>query len=344
MNIKTTLSGALVIGLLMTTFATGPAAAQNPVPNFYATAKITNITGAPVKGGLFSTDVVVSVANYGGSSQVSIIGADIYLTYNPAIVRFAYIEPKNGFFTNPQNYSTYECPAGYTPPVTATQCLHLAFTQQPGAAPVVNQTGVLATLHWTGVANGTTRLEILDRDGAGNAYSGLIQYPDNYKYPFNFVESATINIGGANGWVGAIKGRVVRYGYVGTSADSGPVTVMASMQGGPAVETTTDAQGYFTCTVQSGGAYTVKATYPGYLTAKKESVYVSGAVIDIGTTYLKGGDVNLDNCVNIFDLVMMAAWLNGSNTLVDINDDGIVNIFDLTLAVGSFNQCGPTAW
>ncbi len=326
----------VIVSLLMGSFAVLPASAQNPTPNFYTTVSITNIAGAPVKNGIFTTDVVASVANYGGSSQVGIIGADIYITYDPAIVRFAYIEPKTGFFDNPRDYSRAECPA--TMIVTTTQCVHLALTQQPGSGAVYNRTGVLATLHWVGVENGTTLLNILATD------SYLIQYPDNTQYPFNAITPATINIGGPGGSAGAIVGRVIRYGYIGTAAYSGPVTVTASMQGGPAVTAVADAQGYFTCTLQTGGNYSVKASYPGYLTAKRDNVYVSGATISVGETRLRGGDVNLDNYVNIFDLVMIAAWLSGSNALADINDDGYVNIYDLTLAAGSFNQHGPTTW
>lgn len=340
MNTKLTLRVLAVISLLATVFSAVPVMAQNPIPNFYSSVSITNVAGAPVVNGLFTTDIVVSVANYGGSSQVGIIGTDIYVTYDSTRVRPVSIEPRTGFFDNPYNYSAYECPSGYVAPVTSTLCLHLALTQQPGSGPIYNRTGILATLQWTGVTSGTTVLDILGLYATNLSYSNLIQYPNNDPYPFTTIIPATINIGYQGGGAGAIHGRALRYGYKGTT----PPTVTAAMSGGPTITTTVDANGYFTITVPTGGDYTVRATYPGYLTAQKDHAYVSGFMIEIGTTYMRGGDVNLDNYVNIFDLVMIAAWLGGSNALADINDDGLVNIYDLSLAAGSFNQRGPTAW
>jgi hypothetical protein len=333
MNTKNILHVLVIVTLLSGAVVALPVSAQTP--NLTTSLSFANVAGAPVVNGFFTTDVIASVANYGGSSQVGIIGVDIYISYDPAIVMFGYIEPKTGFFDNPQNHSTTACPANFAPtPPQNTSCLHIAMTQQPGAGPVYNRTGVLATLHWVGVKNGSSQLIFTPE-------SYLIQYPDNGKYSFTTVTPLTVNIGPA----GIVQGYVKRYGYIGTAAYSAPVTVTASMGGGPATSVLANpATGYFSFSVQTGGSYSVKALYPGYLAAKRDNVYVSGAFIDIGTTYLKGGDVNLDNCVNIFDLVMMAAWLGKTNALNDINDDNIVDIYDLTLAVGSFNKCGPTAW
>ncbi len=327
-----------VISLLAVAFSAIPAQA-NPIPNFYSAVSLTNIQGAPVVNGLFTTDVWVSVANYGGSSQVGIIGTDIYIAYDQTKVRFVSLTPQSGFFTNPSNYLTHECPAGYTPPANIL-CLRLAFTQQPGSGPLYNRSGVLATVQWTGVSSGATMLDILGEYAPGLSYSNLIQHPNNDPYPFTTITPATVVIGYQGGGAGAIHGRVLRYGYKGTT----PPTVTASMSSGPAISTMVDANGYFTITVPTGGSYTVQATFPGYLTAQKDNAYVSGYMIEIGTTYMRGGDVNLDNNVNIFDLVLIAAWIGGTNPLADINDDGVVNIFDLTLAAGSFNQRGPTPW
>lgn len=340
MNTRLVLRLAVAISLLAGMLSAAPVTAQNPIPNFYSSVSITNIAGAPVVNGIFSADVVISVANYGGSSQVGIIATDIYVTYDQTMVRFAYLEPRSSFFTNPSNYTTQECPAGYIPPNPNILCLRLAFTQQPGSGPVYNKTGTLATLYWTGVASGVTVLDVLGEYAPGLSYSNLIQYPDNTPYPFTAITPATIVIGWQGGGAGAIHGRVLRYGYRGSTLP----TVTAAMSGGPTVPAVIDANGYFTITVPNGGNYTVRATYPGYLTAQKDNAYVSGAMIEIGTTYMRGGDVNTDNYVNIFDLVLIAAWMGGYNDLADINDDGRVDIFDLTLAAGSFNQRGPTAW
>jgi hypothetical protein len=100
--------------------------------------------------------------------------------------------------------------------------------------------------------------------------------------------------------------------------------------------------------VPSGGTYLVQASYPGYLSVQKSNVYVVGATVDVGATQLRGGDVNSDNCVNIFDLVTVATWFSQASppapAVVDINDDGVINIFDLTITASNFSRCGPTTW
>ena len=112
--------------------------------------------------------------------------------------------------------------------------------------------------------------------------------------------------------------------------------------------TTTAADGTFSLPVPLGATYTVQADYNGYLKSQKSSVYVVGATVNIGSTTIRGGDTNGDNCVNILDIVSIIGKFGMSGLATtdpeDINDDGTINILDLTLGAGNFGSCGPTAW
>jgi hypothetical protein len=110
----------------------------------------------------------------------------------------------------------------------------------------------------------------------------------------------------------------------------------------------TSNDGYFSLSVPLYGTYIVQAIYPGYVTAHKGNIYLATSSVYIGPTVLRGGDVNRDQCVNVFDLVAISAWSNHTAPPapddVDINDDGWVNVFDLTLASTNFGWCGVTPW
>ena len=57
------------------------------------------------------------------------------------------------------------------------------------------------------------------------------------------------------------------------------------------------------------------------------------------------GDVNGDNSVNIFDLVMVAGQFgkSGAGLSGDVNGDGSVNIFDLVMVAGNFGKSTAVA-
>lgn len=131
--------------------------------------------------------------------------------------------------------------------------------------------------------------------------------------------------------------------------------------------------GGFIVALQSGsGNNTVRASYPGYLSAQKTNVAVSnnGDVL-IGTTKLSGGDVNGDGAINILDIVIIIGNIGTSSVPIrssaqscsgiagtqgdastpaptdnalDINDDGIIDISDLAIAAGNFGQSAPAVW
>ncbi len=53
------------------------------------------------------------------------------------------------------------------------------------------------------------------------------------------------------------------------------------------------------------------------------------------------GDINKDNCVNIFDLVIISRWYGrrGSGMPVDVNADGVIDIYDLVIVTTCFSKC-----
>ncbi len=146
---------------------------------------------------------------------------------------------------------------------------------------------------------------------------------------------------------GTIEGLVRRQGRQTDHAGTDLVAFAPGNEGTARAETASD--GSFSLEVSLGSAYTVRASYPGYLQSQKEGVSIVGSgSVDIGPTRLMGGDVNADNCVNILDIVSIIDMFGqtglGVATPQDINDDGMVNIFDLTVTAGNFTRCGPTAW
>jgi hypothetical protein len=106
--------------------------------------------------------------------------------------------------------------------------------------------------------------------------------------------------------------------------------------------------------------YTVRATYPGYLTSEKTGIVVDGvaSTFDAGTTRLLGGDATGDNVINILDVSLIiskfgqtglpvlsaSSTCTGTDEMSDINDDGIVNISDLAITAGNWNKVGPLPW
>lgn len=54
------------------------------------------------------------------------------------------------------------------------------------------------------------------------------------------------------------------------------------------------------------------------------------------------GDANGDNCVNIYDLVLLSQWYGRRGDVpvaLDLNADGAIDIFDLVIVTICFNQC-----
>jgi hypothetical protein len=330
-----------IVLILVLTVSLLPQMVLAQPPNYYTSVIVSDVTsGAAVVGGMFTTDVSVSVTNT-SSPEEGVMGADVFINFDPAVVSVddADDNPANGvqasistdFFGGSVfiavNQVEQPCSQG-----SAAACVHIALTHS--GDPITNKTGKIATITWGGLAAGPAGIAV---DSAT-----VLSDEDGQEFPINSTSVPTIQIVAA----GEISGTVLRQGTRATHVDT---NVIAYNSGGGVIATaTTDATGYFTMTVPLGGTYLVQATYNGYLKAQKSSVYVVGANVNLGTTTIPGGDVNGDNNINILDIVTIISRYGGTavdaTDPADINDDLLINIFDLTISAGNFGAYGPLTW
>ena len=139
--------------------------------------------------------------------------------------------------------------------------------------------------------------------------------------------------------LGSVSGRVLLQGC----ATHEGITVQVG-----SVSTTTDASGAFSLPSVEAGTPRAEAAKAGFLSAVREGVVVApGEAAALAEVTLPAGDVDGDDDIDLFDLVLMGAAFGqcppGSAGL-DPNADGCVNILDLVLLGGNYNQRGPVAW
>jgi len=316
-----------------------PVAALAQSPNYYTSIIVSDVTsGAPVVGGSFTTDVSLSITN-NTTPPLGIMGVDLWLQFDDTIVAVddANDNPADGtqvyvstqFFGSSVVIAKNEvvaCPSG-------GMCVHLALATTGSA--LTNKTGKIATITWAGIAPGAMGMVVLLPDT-------IVADANGSEVPVNSTTVPAINVVPA----GVILGQVLRQG---TKTDNADTQIIAyNSTGGVVTDTLTAADGTFSVTVPAGGTYLVQAIYNGYLKAQKSSVYVVGGTVNIGTTTIRGGDVNGDNNINILDIVTIISKFSTSGWTTaepaDINDDGTVNILDLTIAAGNYGKVGPTAW
>lgn len=336
---------ALVAGLAAVWIVSGSASAQSP--NTYTSVVVTDIvSGAPVVGGFFTTLVNVSATNVAGVTPTPVQAVEVFIGFDPNVVNVVdfdnnptngvQVEIRTGFFTTISvgtNRVEIPCPA----PSVKPACVHVGLTQT--GSGVSNGSGSIAAIRWVGVASGVAGLSV-------EVPPSVLSDPNGMSITINNASAPSIVVQPP----GSIIGVVTRQGR--TSGNHASTSVIALNPAGSVIAgpVTTAGSGTFNSplSVPVGGTYSVIASYPGYLSARKSSVYVVGATVDIGPTQLRGGDVNGDNCVNIFDLATMAAWFGSAAPPapdpVDVNDDGFINIFDMAIAASNFTRCGPTAW
>lgn len=325
-----------ILTLVAILMMTAPVAAQ--APNYYTSVIVSDVTsGAPVVGGTFTTNVSLSIVN-NATPQLGVTGVELWLQFNDAVLAVADADgnPANGiqvevvteFFGTQTVVAANEvipCPGG-------GMCVYLALATT--GTPVVNRTARIARITWGALGVGPAGFVVTADTVMSDANGADV--------PINSVTVPTITILEP----GIITGTVLRQG---TRTDHANTAVIAYNTGGGVVANAmTNPDGTFELIVPKGGSYLVQASYNGYLKAQRTNVYVVGASVNIGTTTLRGGDVNGDNNINILDIVTIinrfgtSGW--GPDEPADINDDGVVNIFDLTIAAGNFGRFGPIIW
>jgi hypothetical protein len=85
----------------------------------------------------------------------------------------------------------------------------------------------------------------------------------------------------------------------------------------------------------------LQATAPGFLYGQNTAPQGN-----LGTLYLRAGDINADGVIDILDLAQIAGEFRSEDrSLSDLNADGVVDILDLALVAGNFRAEGPsTDW
>jgi len=388
----------ILAALLVTAF---PLAASAQQPSGYAAIAVTGVTsGTPAVGSNFTTDVQVSITTTGPG----LVGMELYLLIIPAFVNavdtdssLPGVQPaelRSDFFgvnPIPAANEVIVAPDTVAPGITVPgracpggsyPCVHLSLV---GPAQT-NKTGTVARLHWVGVASGFAIFTILNPVLAPPPFPPpprtALSDADGYFIPISAFSATGIPI--VQG--GSIIGIVWRQGVPpaagpgthgcaqidGTNGSLVAIPAFTLINPPPILPAQVNVTGGFLLNLPAGGTWTVRASYPGYLSAQKSNVYVSGSQVAIGQTRLHGGDANGDNAVNILDIVSIIGRLGSSGPAVpvrsapancdpidgtqvsgtipppdspfDINDDGSVDIGDLSITAGNFGKVGPTNW
>ncbi len=314
-----------------------------------ASISLTSPTPNPAMiGSEIAFDLAVSVDGF----QTGVSGIDLYLNYDPAVVTppttpgAAAAEVLPDFF-GVSNFSINEVlPASQCPGATKP-CIHLVLA----GPPQTSQIGIAARFHFrvTAVGSGSACFSIVqatmvDANGFNVPY---------VKSPGDLCQTIQNR---------ATTGTVLRQGVPASPNPGGgtlacsSVTATGTWVYGPVV---TNTDGNFSFTNLPAGTYTFRATYPGYLSSEKAGVAIPDNSItgNVGSTTLRGGDVNGDNAINILDIGAVISKFGKTSVAVrsaggncttdepaDINDDGTVNISDLAITAGNWGKMGPTAW
>ncbi|MBN1178498.1 MAG: carboxypeptidase regulatory-like domain-containing protein [Anaerolineae bacterium] len=353
---KRHISAGMVFVFLLAGLWIGSGRAYAASPNVYTSVTVTDVTsGAAVVGSTFTTDVTLSVTN-SSTPEVGVMGAELWIPFDSVVVSVVdydgnpangtQVQIKQGFFDGSlvvgANQVFYGVPTIAHPVECDTMaCVHVAVSHTGGSGPVTNGSGPVATITWAGLAAGATGIGIA-KVGAGEPPGTVLSDADGHPIAINSTTVPSISVVEA----GTIQGTVVRQGTM-TNHAGVSVTALA-VDDGVVASTTTAGTGAFSLQVPVGSTYIVQVSYNGYLDSRKTSVYVVGTTVDIGTTRMRGGDTNHDNCVNILDIVSIIGQFGASGLPAsdpeDINNDGTINILDLTMAAGNFGRCGPTNW
>jgi len=305
--------------------------------------------------GVIGSDVSFDLVLTANDINPGVAGAEIYLGYDPLIVAPP-ASPMGVAVALPDFFGVSDisikeilpasqCPGGILP------CVRLVVAGPPQTI----HSGAAARFFFRGLAEGSACFVVLQ--------SALVD-ADGYQVNHSPASPVCVTIV----FRAIVKGAVQRQGTPanpnpggGTRACSEVKSTSGATSFGPVY---TDNSGIFTLANLPGGAHKLNADYSGYLVSEKSiSISVSGpTIIDVGTTSLRGGDVNNDNKINILDIGTIISKFGASGVKVgssnsatcssvssadepaDINDDGNINIGDLAITAGNWGLIGPTNW
>lgn len=108
------------------------------------------------------------------------------------------------------------------------------------------------------------------------------------------------------------------------------------------------ADGTFTLTgLQADAPYTITATLPGFVDARRTAVRVASGTGQLGATLLRAGDVDDDGSVTVTDVSLVAGLFGSAaspGAPTDLTGNGVVDITDVSLVAGNYGLNGPTPW
>ncbi len=213
-------------------------------------------------------------------------------------------------------------------------------------------TGTVANVTWECLAEGSSPVTF--------TVSELADHPDGHAIPHTVVHGV-IECDDPDPLY--IEGDILLQGrsdysdaYVFVTIDPCPAPVRVTSIDIPIPDlpsTVTNVSGHFKVELypdQNGSIdyKCLQAFHHGYLVGQKtlpQPLPDQPPSLYLGTITLLGGDATEDDCINIFDLAMIAARYGGTDVVADVNGDGRVDIYDLVIAAGNYDTCGPqTDW
>jgi hypothetical protein len=200
-------------------------------------------------------------------------------------------------------------------------------------------TGTVANVTWECLSKGQSPVTF--------AMSKLADYPDGHVIPHT-VAHGTIDCQDGS----ELEGKILLQGrsdhsdtYVFVTIDPCPAPVQIASMDIPIPDlpsAVTDASGHFEIDLYpdrtgNDDYKCLQAFHHGYLVGQKDLPPYK----NLGTITLLGGDATEDDCINIFDLALIAARYGTSDVTADVNGDDVVDIYDLVIAAGNYDKCGP---
>jgi hypothetical protein len=192
--------------------------------------------------------------------------------------------------------------------------------------------------------------------GTGTTYSvttGSVPYNTDYRFRVRAVSSDT---GQQSSWsqpsdvcrtpgldphlAGCLAGQI----YLQSRSDHSGAAVY--YHGFPVAQT--DSVGRFRICGVPAGNHVVGSRATGYLETRLDNASaIAGRTMTLPFAALRGGDVNNDALINLFDLVRVGADYGSApptDAAADCNADGRVSLFDLVMVGANYGLRGPTRW